>query len=135
MKSYKAKLTILTCLVITSCTSSSCIKPFSTDGCSEFPNGTRKHKDLWLQCCTEHDKAYWRGGTYEERLAADQTLRRCVDGVGEPKIAELMFKGVRVGGSPYWPTRFRWGYGWPYPRGYKPLTEDEKAAVQSMIGR
>lgn len=29
-----------------------------------------------------------------------------------------MLSGVRVGGSPYWPTKFRWGYGWSYPHGY-----------------
>ena len=132
MENHKALLIILIYLATTGCTSSSGIKPFSTDGCSDFPNGTREHKVLWLKCCTEHDKAYWRGGTYEERLTADETLRQCVNSVGQPKIAELMFKGVRIGGSPYWPTRFRWGYGWPYPRGYKPLTEEEKAAVRSI---
>jgi len=27
-----------------------------------------------------------------------------------------MFVGVRVGGTPYLPISFRWGYGWPYLR-------------------
>jgi len=108
------------------------LKPFSTDGCSMFPDGTLKYQELWLTCCIEHDKAYWRGGTYEERKVADKALQKCVASVGVPKIAALMLAGVRVGGSPYWPTPFRWGYGWSESRGYKALTEEELAAVQAM---
>lgn len=94
------------------------IKPFSSDGCSSFPDGTLEQQQLWLTCCIDHDKAYWRGGSYQQRLDADLALKNCVTSVGEPAIAELMLTGVRVGGSPYWPTEFRWGYGWPYPHGY-----------------
>lgn len=104
------------------------IKPFTSDGCSAFPDGTYEQKQLWLACCTVHDKAYWRGGTYQQRLNADLALKSCVTEVGEPLIAELMLAGVRVGGSPYWPTKFRWGYGWSYPHGYasEPDTEIKK---------
>ena len=102
------------------------IKPFTSDGCSAFPDGTFAHKKLWLSCCATHDYAYWQGGTYEERLIADKALRQCVSKVGEAQIAKLMLTGVRVGGSPYFPTSFRWGYGWSYPRGYQALTEAEK---------
>jgi hypothetical protein len=42
---------------------------------------------------------------------ADNRLKECVAGVGEPAIAQLMMAGVRVGGTPYLPTEFRWGYG------------------------
>ena len=96
------------------------IKPFTSDGCSSFPDGTVVQEALWLSCCTEHDKAYWQGGSYQQRLDADIELKRCVAAVGEPLIAELMLSGVRVGGSPYWPTQFRWGYGYSYPHGYTP---------------
>ena len=108
------------------------IQPFTSDGCSAFPDGTVSQKELWLDCCIEHDTAYWRGGTYEERLTADEALANCVADVGEPEIAELMLAGVRVGGTPYLPTRFRWGYGWPFFRGYKALSDDEQA--QAAIG-
>ncbi|KPH93545.1 hypothetical protein AMS58_16775 [Pseudoalteromonas porphyrae] len=106
------------------------IKPFTSDGCSAFPDGTFEQKELWLNCCTEHDYAYWQGGTYEQRLTADQQLQHCVAQVGEPAIAQLMLAGVRVGGSPYLPTSFRWGYGWSYPRWYQPLTDDEKQQIK-----
>lgn len=108
------------------------IKPFTSDGCSSFPDGTFEQKTLWLSCCTEHDYAYWQGGTYEERLAADRELRHCVFKIGEPYIADIMLAGVRVGGSPFFPTPFRWGYGWSFFRFYKALSEEEKAQIKSM---
>lgn len=110
------------------------LKPFISDGCSSFPNGTAKQNDLWLACCIAHDRAYWAGGVYEERLAADKELRSCVEAVGEPQIAVLMMDGVRVGGTPYLPTRFRWGFGWSYPRGYTALTVAERQQVEKMLG-
>lgn len=108
------------------------IRPFTSDGCSSFPDGTFEQNELWLSCCRAHDYTYWKGGTYEERVAADQELESCVSQVGEPEIATLMLGGVRVGGTPYLPTQFRWGYGWPYPRGYKALTEEELAQITEL---
>ena len=107
------------------------IKPFTSDGCSAFPEGTRQQKELWLQCCTAHDYAYWQGGTYSERMDADLALHQCVQQVGEESIALLMLAGVRVGGSPFFPTDFRWGYGWPYPKFYGPLTIQEKQQIKA----
>lgn len=108
------------------------LKPFTTDGCTDFPDGVQGHEDLWLDCCVAHDYAYWKGGTREERRKADRELRQCVARVGHPVIANIMLAGVRVGGSPYWPTEFRWGYGWPYGRGYRPLSEEEKRQVERL---
>ncbi len=105
------------------------LNPFVSDGCSAFPDGTVKQKELWFDCCTEHDQAYWKGGTRQQRRQADLALKACVSAVGEPEVAILMLAGVRVGGSPYLPTNFRWGYGWSYPRCYGSLTEDELAQV------
>ena len=87
--------------LITACQSSSpkTIAPFTTDGCSDFPEGTPSHKDLWHKCCTAHDVKYWAGGSYDERLQADLELRACVQSVGEPAVAEIMLAGVRVGGE------------------------------------
>lgn len=109
------------------------LKPFTTDGCSVFPDGSIKHQSLWVNCCIRHDLAYWKGGTYDERLVADQTLQQCVASVGEPEIAQIMLAGVRVGGSPYFPTFYRWGYGWDFPRGYQGLSESEQQQVKNRI--
>ena len=111
------------------------LKPFTTDGCSSFPDGTLQQQSLWVDCCIRHDLAYWKGGTYSERLAADEALQSCVTAIGEPEVASVMLAGVRVGGSPWWPTSFRWGYGWPYARGYKALTSDEKREVRRQLDR
>jgi len=92
-----------------------------------------EHKQLWLNCCLVHDKAYWKGGTSEERRLSDLALESCVASVGNPKIAKLMLAGVRVGGSPHWPTKFRWGYGWDYPREYGELNEQEKLMVKEKL--
>jgi hypothetical protein len=97
------------------------------------PDGTLAQQSLWVNCCIRHDLAYWKGGTYEERLAADQALEACVARVGEPEIARLMLAGVRVGGAPYFPTSYRWGYGWPYLRGYKALTDAERQQVRDRL--
>lgn len=111
------------------------LKPFTSDGCSAFPDGTIHDSDKWLNCCTAHDKAYWLGGTYEERLKADNDLKTCIASVGDEKLAKLMWAGVRVGGSPYWLSSFRWSYGWPYTRGYDPVTAEEKTLAESLLAQ
>ncbi|WP_285162639.1 hypothetical protein [Shewanella goraebulensis] len=108
------------------------IKPFTSDGCSVFPDGTFAQNELWLACCTAHDYDYWQGGTFKQRLESDKRLKQCVDAVGERYIANIMLVGVRLGGSPYFPTTYRWGYGWPYPRGYQALTSDEIQQIKAL---
>jgi hypothetical protein len=111
------------------------LKPFTTDGCSLFPEGTSEQQSLWAECCIRHDLAYWQGGTEAQRETADQALHACVSQVGEPEIAKLMLAGVRLGGSPFFPTSYRWGYGWSYQRGYAPLTPQERVQVRRELQR
>ncbi|MBK9293615.1 MAG: FAD-binding oxidoreductase [Oligoflexia bacterium] len=107
--------------------------PFTSDGCSASPNGIPKlQEQAWVDCCVEHDKKYWVGGTKEERLSADKALGLCIFKKGYPKIAELYFKSVRMGGVPYLPTTYRWGYGWNCLRPYGPLTDKEKIEILKM---
>ena len=121
-------------ILLTACSyAGSGIKPFSTDGCSLFPDGTFSKPERWLECCTRHDMDYWRGGTREERRRSDQNLRACIVELGYPKLAEFMYNGVRWGGAPWWPSWYRWGYGWDYLRGYRPLSNKEKQSVQEAI--
>ncbi len=124
------RIFLLLALLTAGCASRPTLRPFTTDGCSLFPDGTVDERKLWLHCCREHDRAYWRGGPKAERLSADQALRACVEAVGRPKTAALMLKGTRAGGTPYLPTPFRWGYGWRWLRGYKALTEEEKKLLE-----
>jgi len=127
------KVVVLLLLFISPISIADNLVPFTTDGCSAFPDGTVKQQSLWMDCCIRHDLAYWIGGSYHERQQADLALENCVAQVGEPEIARIMLAGVRAGGSPYFPTSYRWGYGWPYPRGYQQLSEEELIDISNKI--
>lgn len=110
------------------------LRPFSSDGCSLFPDGTPSEKDKWCGCCFEHDRVYWRGGTEAERAKADDALRDCVLArTGDRKLAEAMRLGVRAGGAPVSVMWYRWGYGWETNRGYQELTEAEKLVSATLL--
>ena len=114
----------------------SALDDFKSDGCSLFVDGTFKDRELWKGCCVEHDVAYWKGGTVEERKAADLKLRECIEKrTGDKALALLMYEAVRTGGGPHFPTWYRWGYGWPLGRGYKALTEEEKALAEKKLAK
>lgn len=131
----KLTLTLFLCFSMTPLSLADDLKPFTSDGCSLFPDGSLSENTLWLNCCGDHDLTYWQGGTYDERLKADLALEQCVARVGKPYLGKLMLAGVRIGGSPYLPSGFRWGYGWRYPRTYAPLTQSELVAVRNQILR
>jgi len=108
---------------------------FTSDGCSLFPDGTLKDRDKWCSCCLLHDIDYWAGGTEEDRMRSDERLRDCVrERSGDTTLAETMYLGARAGGHPAFPTGYRWAYGWPFGRGYMPLTGEEQQLVKKRIG-
>ena len=112
------------------------IAPFSSDGCSSFPDRSPVGRADWCGCCLAHDLAYWRGGTADERLAADEALRHCVQArTGSAELADVMFAGVRIGGGPYLQTSYRWGYGWSQRSPYQALTAEEEAQVKLLRDR
>ena len=81
---------------------------FKSDGCSLFPNGD------YLDCCVQHDSTYFKGGNWTARWRADSQLRKCVaakDGWWHKPVSLVMWSGVRIGGVPFLPTTFRWGFG------------------------
>jgi hypothetical protein len=100
---------------------------FTTDGCSRAPD------DHWLACCIVHDIAYWCGGSQADRQAADQALKQCVNKQANV-IGSFFYFGVRLGGTPWLPTPWRWGYGWQdWPHGYESL-EHSPLAVELLEG-
>lgn len=110
------------------------LNDFSSDGCSLFPDRSLISPTDWCSCCLEHDIAYWQGGTTAQRLAADRKLRDCVLAkTGDAVLAELMYQGVRFGGSSWFYTWYRWGYGWNYGRKYQALTVDEQRLVSDQL--
>lgn len=120
--------------ILAACSSDSGLGPFSSDGCSLFPDSSLITKDDWCACCFTHDIAYWHGGTYDEREAADSRLRDCVlEKTGNKVLATLMYEGVRFGGSPYFYNWYRWGYGWSYDRKYQTLSSAERERADELI--
>lgn len=89
---------------------------FESDGCTFFPDGN------YRDCCVEHDKDYFKGGSCKERRKSDNRLYRCVKskkGWQNKVIAPIMWVGVRVAGVPFLPTPFRWGFGKKKYKKYK----------------
>lgn len=107
---------------------------FTSDGCSLFPDASPIGDSDWCSCCYIHDISYWMGGTAEQRLAADAALKACViEKTSSKTLAFLMYQGVRVGGTPYLKTSFRWGYGWEHARKYQSLTALEQSRVDELM--
>ena len=120
--------------LLASCSSGEGLSPFRSDGCSLFPDSSLIHESDWCECCFQHDVAYWKGGTEQERLTADQQLQQCVlQATNDPVLATVMYEGVRVGGSPYFYNWYRWGYGWGYDRKYQPLSQLEQKQVDLQL--
>lgn len=89
-----------------------------SDGCSA-PKLIKPTVDKWhvftpkeTACCVVHDKAYYYGGSYEARLAADRMLRACfVKASGSTLFAEGVFLAVRGGGGPEGMQPYSWDNG------------------------
>lgn len=93
-----------------------------SDGCSggmsalyaklAFLHPVHGNELRWRSCCVIHDKAYYYGGGKAKKKEADQELRACVTRiVGNDFLGKLMEAAVDIGGGPYLPTPYRWGYG------------------------
>jgi hypothetical protein len=67
-------------------------------------------QEPWFIECVKHDWAYYNGGTYKQRLEADQKLYEAVKKTGHPIWALIIYIAVRFGGSTYWPLPWRWGF-------------------------
>ena len=87
-------------------------KPFQSDGCSLWFD-TWEGTSLY-PACFFHDLKYWAGfpGEEVERLIADAELMIDVARLlSATSMAEIMFHGVRVGGTDLFKTPFCWGFG------------------------
>ena len=117
------------------CTTGPSLQPFSTDGCSLFPDRAPLGQADWCGCCVAHDLAYWRGGSAAARLESDRVFRECVRAASRsPALAGAMYGAVRAGGVPWLPSPFRWGYGWDYGRLYRTLSLEEDAQANALRG-
>lgn len=127
-------LFFLLAVCTTGCAEKRQLADFTSDGCSLFPDRSLISNVDWCACCFQHDIAYWKGGTAEERVAADTALRACIFArTRDETLAETVYAGVRFGGSPYFYNWYRWGYGWEYGRGYAPLTVEERQEAEKKL--
>jgi hypothetical protein len=134
MPLYRTAAILIAAATLASCSDQSKLSPFSSDGCSLFPDESKITKKDWCSCCFTHDIAYWKGGTAEDRLQADLALKRCVeDKTGNAALATVMYEGVRAGGSPYFMNWYRWGYGWSYGRKYQKLSVEEARQAEKLL--
>ncbi len=103
---------------------------FKSDGCTLFPDGN------YCDCCVEHDKDYYFGGTRKERWRSDKRLYKCVSsrkGWQNKLIAPIMLVGVRIGGVSFLPTPFRWGFGKAKRPAKIKRPKDDPPAVSSSL--
>jgi len=120
-------------MMLSACQTHSTLQPFTSDGCSMFPDRALSQAIDWCSCCLAHDLAYWQGGSAQERMKADRELAECVTAAAHGSaLAGIMLAGVRVGGHASLPTSYRWGYGWPYGRLYRPLSTHEQSQANSL---
>ncbi len=93
-----------------------------SDGCSggmsaiysklEFLHKNNGKTLEWRHCCEIHDTAYYYGGSKKQKIIADEKLGSCVSKVvGNKFLGKAMQAAVEIGGGPYLPTPYRWGYG------------------------
>ena len=50
---------------------------YMSDGCSGVPDWLPIVGSM-LDCCIEHDRAYYYGGTWEDKQRADRAFRKCI---------------------------------------------------------
>jgi hypothetical protein len=111
------------------------LKPFTSDYCTWFPEGTIQRPQLWKHCCLEHDLYYWMGGNRNDRWRVDQLLKQCVQQTHAPRAANIMYRAVRAGSwSPIKMKGRKWGHGWQLKRKhYQSLTTSEMQLILDYL--
>ena len=130
------KLLLLLCLLTLNSWAQSerNLKPFVTDYCTLYVEGTRAQPNLWRHCCIEHDLYFWSGGSLEEKKLADLGLKSCVAKTGATTQAVLIYAAVVIGGhSPVHIKDKAWGNAWGERTRYLSLTESEIAQAIDHI--
>ena len=113
------------------------LKPFLTDYCTAYFEGTRERPGVWKHCCLEHDLYFWAGGSRSDRQETDLRLGKCVEATGEVEQGRLMYAAVALGGIS--PIKFRakfFGNGWKQNRPrYTKLSSDETQIIIQEVER
>lgn len=127
---------LLSALALRANAETNTLHDFTSDGCSMSPDGVVVlFSTAYVPCCVNHDMAYWQGGTKAEKLAADLILKECIKSKSNSFVAEIYYRGVRMGGGPNLPTSYHWGYGWEKKRGYRHLSQKERALAADKLSQ
>ena len=112
--------------VLAACQADSHLIAYSSQGCATAPDRSVIESSDWCDCCREHDIAYWRGGTKQQRDHADVRLRKCINvKTNDDELANNMTESANRGEGAYFFAGYRWGYGWQRERNFQPLSEKE----------
>ena len=88
-----------------------------------------RERAVYFECCVEHDRGYFHGGTKEQRKECDVVFRDCVVGMTNKYWGWAVYIAVRLFGSPRFPTALRWARRTPIKagitRGYGAGTDEE----------
>mgnify|MGYP001606150117 CR=1 FL=1 len=93
-------------------------KPFASDGCTLAPDWLPLAGNI-SECCRQHDRFYYDGGTTEDRAAADRKLRECLQTKGSPILSWAYWMAVRLAGHHFWPRAAKpaaWAWAGPVKR-------------------
>ncbi len=105
-------------------------KKFESDGCSVVPDYDQQ------ECCVRHDWLYYQGGGFRDRLEADRQFYNCVKKTSTGWLAGIRWFGVRIGGVGFLPfAKWRWGYGWKFPRTKAPADDRSEFPLEGEQAR
>lgn len=110
------------------------LRPFKTDYCTNYPEGTKSDPEMWKHCCLSHDLFFWAGGRKEDRYISDLELRKCIEKTGAKNQARLIYYAVRLGS--YSPVKYsdkKWGNGWMNRPDFFPLTSEEIDVIENEL--
>ena len=107
------------------------LNKFCSDGCTHAPDGTFQKPHEWFMCCTQHDLAYWAGGSPQDKFNADTHLHACLLNTNaRPWEANLYLAAVVAFGASHW------GTGWSdFDKNavkFNPLSSAEQSQVKRM---
>lgn len=133
MNTLKYTILLLLLIIAPSLRAEIKLKPFETDGCTMFMDGTYSQPGLWKHCCSEHDLRYWFGGSQADMDASDLRLRSCVQKVAGDNWAFVIYSGIRAGHHSPIKNKYQWNWGWTLSREKRPLTPAEIDYVKTEL--
>ena len=94
---------------------------------ASYPTTTRTSVAFYTTLLTGREEPAKSGGE------ADRKFLECVRETRSGFLAPFRWFGVRVGALGIFPTPFRWGYGWRWPRTKAPQNDNSEFTEESQL--